>query len=467
MLQNLPVEAISVVTGCQCAVQWRWAYSAVSWLLCPAFIAYGWRRVRNGTRATAFYDWTGRYPLAWRTAKGRPRFWVHAVSVGEVVAASSVVVALRRRFPDAWVLLTTVTETGMATARQRVPAANAFAFLPFDLAPFPRWAMERVRPDALILVETELWGNLMHAAKTHGAHIVLVNGRLSDATFARAQTPLGKPVYRWLLSHLDLCLMRSDMDAERLRQLGVAHDRVQVIGDVKLDQPQVGLSEGQKAMLRSELGLFREHLLWVAGSTHAGEEDAVLRAYRRLSPHLPALRLLLAPRHVERVGSVMATVQAHGLTPLRRSLCNGKPLRANEVIVLDTVGELAQLYGLAAVAFVGGSLIPRGGHNLMEPLLHGVPVLFGPHVDNFRPHAELLRREGLGFGVRDAEELAQTAWKLLRSEALRQTIAWQAQQLLARHRGAAKRAADAIAQLLAGEGPNGRTKPIAPLRVER
>ncbi|MFA0757591.1 MAG: hypothetical protein KEFWMYNX_000247 [Candidatus Fervidibacter sp.] len=443
---------MDVVARCRCLSGWRWAYNAAAWLLSPAFVAYGLRRVRNGTRATALYDWTGRYPMAWRSVPGSPRFWVHAVSVGEVVAASSVVSALRRRFPDAWVLVTTVTETGMQTARQRILDANTFAFLPFDLMPFPQWAMERVRPDALILTETELWGNLMHAAKEIGAKVILVNGRISDATFARAQTPLGKGVYGWLLSHLDLCLMRSELDAERLRQLSVPPDRLQVVGDVKLDQPQVRLSERQREEWRLELGLIAlgnaAPLLFVAGSTHEGEEVIVLRAYQRLLSYLPQLRLLLAPRHLERLERVIAVVGEMGLVPVRRSLCAGKPLRADEVIVLDTVGELAKLYGLAAVAFVGGSLIPRGGHNLMEPVLHGVPVLFGPHMDNFRPHAELLQREGIGFLVRDENELIQTAWKLLSSEPLRRAIAWQAERLLLRHRGAAERVAEAIAQRL-------------------
>lgn len=443
---------MDVVACCRCCRRWRWIYNAAAWFLSPAFVAYGLQRVRNGTRATTFYDWTGRYPTAWRSAPGSPRFWVHAVSVGEVVAASSVVMALRRHFPNAWVLVTTVTETGMRTARQRILGANAFAFLPFDLMPFPQWAMERVRPDALILTETELWGNLMHAAKEIGAKVLLVNGRISDATFARAQTPLGKAVYGWLLSHLDFCLMRSELDAERLRQLGVPPDRLQVVGDVKLDQPQVRLSERQREEWRLELGLIplknTAPLLFVAGSTHEGEELIVLRAYQRLLSSLPGLRLLLAPRHLERVERVMALVREMGFSPVRRSLCAGKPLRAKEVLVLDTVGELAKLYGLAAVAFVGGSLIPRGGHNLMEPVLHGVPVLFGPYVDNFRPHAQLLRREGIGFLVRDENELAQTAWKLLSLEPLRRAIAWQAEQLLSRHRGAAERVVEAVAQRL-------------------
>ncbi len=417
-------------------------------LLLPGFFAYAVRRLRSGTRLNALYDWTGRYPKDWATVPQAPRLWVHAVSVGEVVAASSVVATLRSCFPKAWILVTTVTETGMQTARQRIRDADAFAFLPFDLLPFPRWAMHRVRPHALILTETELWGNLMHEAKKHGARIVLVNGRISDATFAKAQTSLGQPVYRWLLCHLDLCLMRSELDAERLLKLGVPSERVRVVGDVKLDQPQAKLSEGLKAALRSELGLFSDHLLLIAGSTHEGEEVVLLRVYRQLQPYLPNLRLLLAPRHLERVESVMAIVRAMDLVPVRRSLCTGKPLRSDEVLVLDTVGELAKLYGLATVAFVGGSLIPRGGHNIMEPVLHGVPVLFGPHTDNFRPHADLLLREGIGFQVRDETELVQTAWKLLVSEPLRRTIAWQAEQLLARHRGAAERVAHAIATLL-------------------
>ncbi len=439
---------MSVVSGCSCQRGVRWAYIQTTWLLSPFFFAYGLRRLHNGTRLTAIYDWTGRYPTEWATNQGTPRFWVHAVSVGEVAAASSVVAALRKQFPNLWLLLTTVTETGMKTAQQRIPSANAFAFLPFDLFPFPRWAMERVRPDVLVLTETELWGNLMHAAKEQGAKVVLVNGRISDATFARAQQPIGSSVYRWLLSHLDLCLMRSELDAERILQLGMPAERVRVVGDVKLDQPEVHLTESTKEFLRAELGLLRETLLLVGGSTHEGEEEKLLHVYRQLAPQFPNLRLLLAPRHIDRVERVASIVSSFGLVPVRRSRCFGKPLRSNEVLILDTVGELAKLYGLATIAFVGGSLIPRGGHNVMEPVLHGVPVLFGPHVDNFRPHAELLQREGIGFLVRNQEALRQVVLKLLHSPPLRQTIRWQAAQMLAKHRGAAQRVASAIAELL-------------------
>jgi len=452
---------MSVVSGCPCRKSMLFVYNEVMWLLSPAFFAYGARRIMDGTRFSAIYDWTGRFP-EWDKGQGAmdiksgketmtPRFWVHAVSVGEVVAASSVIAALKRKFQDAWVLVTTVTETGMKTAKQRIPNADAFAFLPFDIMPFPHWAMQHVRPDVLILTETELWGNLMHAAKKIGSKVALVNGRISDATFARAQTPLGKLAYHWLLSHLDLCLMRSELDAQRILRMGAPSQIVKVVGDVKLDQPQVRLSESVKASLRSELGFFSDHLLFVAGSTHEGEEETILRVYQRLITYLPNLRLLIAPRHLERVERVMMKVESAGLKPVRRSFCTGKPIRQNEVIVLDTVGELAKLYALAAIAFVGGSLIQRGGHNIMEPALHGVPVLFGPHIDNFRPHAELLLREGVGFQVRNENELAEVAFKLLNSEPLRRTLAWKAEQLLSRHRGASDRVANAIAELM-GQG---------------
>lgn len=439
---------MGVVPGCPCQKSIFFAYNEVIWMLSPAFLAYGLRRLKDGTRLSAVYDWTGRYPQEWAEVKGSPRFWVHAVSVGEVVAASSVIDALKRKFPNAWILVTTVTETGMGTAKQRARNANAFAFLPFDILPFTRWAMQRVKPDVLIITETELWGNLMHSAKEIGAKVVLVNGRISNATFARSQSPLGKLAYQWLLSHLDLYLMRSDFDAQRILQMGMSPSSVRTVGDVKLDQPQIRLSETVKASLRSELGFFSEHLLFVAGSTHEGEEETILRVYQRLISQLPNLRLLLAPRHLERVESVVSKVRSLGLTPVKRSECIGKPLRQNEVIVLDTVGELAKLYALATVAFVGGSLVQRGGHNIMEPILHGVPVLFGPNVDNFRPHAELLLREGVGFQVQGEDELTEVAYKLLRSEPLRRAISWKAEQLLSQHRGAAGRVVEAIAELL-------------------
>ncbi|MCS7187840.1 MAG: hypothetical protein N3B10_03830 [Armatimonadetes bacterium] len=439
---------MSVVSGCFCRRDMWFFYNEVMWLISPVFFAYGLRRVLDGTKASAFRDWTGRYPEGWAKSKGKPRIWVHAVSVGEVIAASSVVEAIKQKLPNSWLLVTTVTETGMRTAKQRIRNADSFAFLPFDITPFPKWAMRRTRPDLLVLTETELWGNLMHEARSIGAKVVLVNGRISDATFSRSQTPLGRLVYQWLLSHLDICLMRSELDAGRILKMGMPPGQVKVVGDVKLDQPQVKLSESVKDSLRSELGLFSDHLLFVAGSTHEGEEETILRVYKRLNNFIPNLRLLLAPRHLERVESVILTVRSLGLTPVRRSMCVGKPLRQNEVIVLDTIGELAKLYALATIAFVGGSLIQRGGHNIMEPVLHGVPVLFGPHVDNFRPHAELLLREKVGFKVKDENELVEIAQRLLASEPLRRTIAWQAEQLLAQHRGAAERVADAIVNLL-------------------
>lgn len=439
---------MDVLSGCFCHRSMWLVYNEGMWLLSPAFFAYGLRRVLDGTRISAFYDWTGRYPKEWAKSEGKPRFWVHAVSVGEVVAASSIVAALKRKFTNSWLLVTTVTETGIQTAKQRIPNADAFAFLPFDINPFPKWAMERVKPDALILTETELWGNLMHEAKNFGAKVVLINGRISDATFARSQTPLGKKVYSWLLSHLDICLMRSKLDAERILKMGIEPKRVKVTGDVKLDQPQVGLSESIKASLQSELGLFSETLLFIAGSTHEGEEEAVLKAYQILSKQFPNLRLMIAPRHLERTERVVEIIKSFGLTPVRRSMCVGKPLRQKEVIVLDTIGELGKLYGLAAIAFIGGSLIPRGGHNIMEPVLHGVPVIFGPHIDNFRPHAELVLNEKIGFQVCDEKGLAQVAQKLLASESLRKTIAWQSEHLLSLHRGAAEQVVQSIAELI-------------------
>lgn len=436
------------MSGCPCRKSVFFAYNEIMWLLAPAFFTYGIRRILSGTRWSVIRDWTGRFPDNWEGAKNSIRFWIHSVSVGEVIAASSVVNALQQRFKSARILVTTVTETGMRTAKQRIRNADAYAFLPFDLMPFPRWAMRRIRPSVLILMETELWGNLMHSAKEIGAKVVLVNGRISDATFAKSKTPLGKIAYQWLLSHLDLCLMRSEIDAQRISQMGASPEIVKVVGDVKLDQPLVRLSESDKLSLRSELGLFSDHLLFIAGSTHEGEEATVMRVYLRLANYLPNLRLLIAPRHLERVESVVEAIKSFGLKPVRRSFCTGAPLKQSDIIVLDTVGELSKLYGLAAVAFVGGSLVQRGGHNIMEPVLHGVPVIFGPHVDNFRPHAELLLREGIGFQIQSEDEMAEVAFKLLNSEPLRRTLAWKAEQLLSRHRGASERVVEAVERLL-------------------
>ncbi len=426
------------MSGCPCKKGVWWTYVLLGWVVSPAFGWYGLRRLRSGTSWKALREWTGRFPLTSRCDGRQPRFWVHAVSVGEMMTASRLLIGLRKRWPDAFILVTTVTATGRQTARKAAAAADEVFFLPFDLWPFPDWAMRRIGPDALLLIETELWGNLLHSAKRWDVGTVWVNGRISDATYARARRGPGKWVYRWLLSHLDLCLMRTDDDRQRLVEITGDPLPIEVTGDLKLDRVEPGSGRHLSA-LRQSLGIAPDDLVFVAGSTHPGEEEILFRSYRELVRKFPSLRLIVAPRHIDRAEEVRELVRKFGLKGrLRTEVDKGRDGEA-KVVILNTVGELAQVYGTATVSFVGGSLVPRGGHNLMEPTFFGVPVLFGPYIDNFRFHGRELVASGGGFLVRNGADLTRVVDELLTSEHMRTEIAIRARQLLSRHRGATDR----------------------------
>ncbi|MCS7224923.1 MAG: 3-deoxy-D-manno-octulosonic acid transferase [Armatimonadetes bacterium] len=436
------------MSGCPCRKGVWWTYNLLGWLVSPAFGWYAVKRLCSGTSWSAYRDWTGRFPAIGHNRDQRLRFWVHAVSVGEMMAAGRLIDALRQRWSDAQILVTTVTETGYQTAQKIARSADRVHFLPFDLLPFPWWGMRQFCPDALILVETELWGNLLHSAKAIGALTVWVNGRISDATYARGRHRLGSAVYRWLLSHLDYCLMRTPEDGDRLVRL-IGHSvPSEVVGDLKLEMGSVPLDESRLSVLRQSLGLREGDPVLVAGSTHPGEEEIVLKAYQALRSRFPSLRLILAPRHIDRAGEVADLIARQGLRYRRRTDANEENLDGSEVVILDTVGELAQVYGLATVSFVGGSLIPRGGHNLLEPAFFGVPVLFGPHIDNFRYHGAELVKSGVGYVVRDGDELVHQIIFFLKSATIRQTVSERAQKLLSQHQGVARRIVERVADLL-------------------
>jgi 3-deoxy-D-manno-octulosonic-acid transferase len=394
--------------------------------------------------------WRAGYPLAlrerlgWiRLAPGPPRFWVHAVSVGEVMAAVPLVRALRARWPETEVVVSTVTATGGRVARARLDdVAATFAF-PLDLAGAPRRAVRRVAPRCFIALETELWPNLLRALARTRTPAVLANGRISDRSYPRYRWVRG--LFRRVLDHVALFAMQSEEDARRIISLGARPERVIVTGNLKMEAPAG--DSGSERMWRRLLHL-EETRVFLAGSTHRGEEIPVVEAFVALRAIAGPLRLIVAPRHPERADEVEALVRARGLPVVRRSRIGSGT--GDEVILLDTVGELASLYAVADVIFVGGSLVPVGGHNVIEPALFGKPVVFGPHMHNFRAAAGLLTRAGGGIQVPDGAALVGALRALLVDEAdrrVRGEAAWRAVSL---HQGACQRTVDALAGLLEG-----------------
>lgn len=422
-------------------------YNALLLFLSPLLALYLLWRLAKGKEDRAHWGerW-GRLPDAVRGEHGRPRIWVHAVSVGEVMAAAPVLRALRARFPDALIVLSTGTTGGREVARKQSPPADHVVYFPLDLPFTTRRALAAVRPDALVLMEWEIWPNFLSAAKRiYQAKIVVLNGRISDRGLAQGRR--GSFFTGPGLRAVDRFAMQSDQDADRALLVGCDPARVTVLGNTKFDEAVRPLSGEERADLQMDLGIPIGAPVWVCGSTRPGEEAIIARAFARVRQTFPGLRLIVAPRHIERAAEVVGVFADAGWAVARRS---SRPDQAAPVLVLDTFGELGRVYAVADVAFVGGSLLPFGGQSVFQPLAQGVPALFGPHMNNQRDIAALSRAAGVGFLVGDADSLADEVTRLLAlPEKEKNTLAGAARALIARNQGVAERCADLVAGLLA------------------
>ena len=377
-----------------------------------------------------------------------PRVWVHAVSVGEAIAAAPLVDGLRRRYPSSPLVITTVTETGARVVRERFTGQATHRFLPVDVPGAVRRAVEAADPRFVICMETELWPNLFHALAERRIPLMVANGRLSDRSFRRYRLVQG--FMRAVLEKVTVFAMRSDEDAQRVVALGARPERVVVTGNVKHDATDD--EPGAADRWRHLLGIAAGRPLWVAGSTHRGEEELVLTAHAEVRRRFPDLGLILAPRHPERVREVDAVITSRGFASVHRSelpastATNG---RTPAVIVLDTVGELAQLYAIADVVFVGGSLVPAGGHNVLEPAARGKPVLTGPHTANFRDATALLTNTGAARTVADAAGLGRELAALLADATVRERLGAAGRAAVASRHGAVGETLGLVARFLA------------------
>lgn len=397
----------------------------------------------------------------------RPLIWIHAVSLGEVVAVTPLVKELHQRHPDYRFIVSTFTETGREAVEQRLATIAEHRYAPLD---FP-WVVEtfvrRWQPRLYVFVETEFWPNLLRALRRRGVPTVLVNGRLSTRSYARQQWSLVRWFYGAMLRKVSLFLMQSDRDVERVVSLGADPRSVRRTGNIKFDQP---MSEPSGlGISRSDLGVGEHEQLLVAGSTHPGEEEAVVAAYRLIVTACPSAVLLLAPRHIERAEQVEAMLHAQGMAVQRRSAVRkngGVSGSGPRAVILDTRGELASVYREAAVAFVGGTLVPIGGHNLLEPAVWAKPVLFGPYTDNCAEVAGLLTQGGAGIRVTDAETLARQVIRVLNNPADSTRMGQLAQQVIRQNQGALERTLEAIETLLVqdqanvGSSPERRAVPL-------
>jgi 3-deoxy-D-manno-octulosonic-acid transferase len=373
-----------------------------------------------------------------------PCGWIHAVSVGEAIAAAPLVEGLRRTWPTLPLVVSTVTETGARVVRDRFAGLARHRYFPLDFPGAARRVIASIQPAFFVCMETELWPNVLRGLAARGVPSMIANGRLSDRSFRRYRLVRG--AMRRVLADVTVFAMQSDEDARRVIALGAVPERVVVTGNLKHDP--LPDPAGAADLWHRLLGLGAGQPVWIAGSTHRGEDEVVLEAHRQARTTHADLVLVLAPRHPERVGEVMKLVAARGLTAVRRSELSGVQRPGAPIIVLDTVGELAQLYSIADVVFVGGSLMAFGGHNMLEPALRGKPVLFGPHTFNFREAAAMLLNAGGAAVVHDAGELAAELQQLLADADLRGRRGAAAREAAASRHGASRTTLDRVARYL-------------------
>jgi 3-deoxy-D-manno-octulosonic-acid transferase len=398
---------------------------------------------RHGKYSKGLAERLGRLPSRLRLPKEQePVIWVHAVSVGEVLATAGLVEELRRRFPQHRIFISTTTDTGQALARQRFGEANVFYF-PMDFAFAIRPYLQALRPQMVVIAETEFWPNFLRLAHASGARIAVVNARISDRSWPSYRRFRG--LLRRLLANVDLFLAQTPEDAARLQDIGARAERVQVTGNLKFDIP-APTPPAIVESVRKSAAASRAGPVLVCGSTVEGEEPLLLKAFENLLVQHPRAVMILAPRHPERFAAVGALIEQMSIRFCRRTLWNGEALTGG-VFLLDTIGELAALYAVADVAFVGGSLVPRGGHNIIEPAQYGVATVVGNHTENFRDIVSL-------FESRDAVRIVGPAdlplllLELLANDSERRALGQRAAETMRSQIGATERTAGELQKLL-------------------
>lgn len=394
-----------------------------------AFAVVLWRGLRDRSYWQGLAERFGLGPMV-----SAPSVWLHAVSLGEMSAAAPLIHAIRTRHSRLPLLLTTATPAGRARAQALFGASVDVRFLPYDTPGSVRRFLARARPRLAVIMETELWPNLFRECERRGVRVLLANARLSAKSVARYRR-FGSLFSGLFTANVQVAAQSAE-DASRFQSIGSAPERTHVAGNVKFDlQLAAGIID-QGRSLRAAFGSGRP--VWIAGSTHAGEEEQLLDAHARLLAEMPDALLLLVPRHKDRFAAVTELLVRRGVRFARRS-GGVVPDAGSQVLLVDTVGELALLYACADVAFVGGSLVAVGGHNLLEPAALGLPVLTGPHYFNSREIAQLLLERGAALQVADAQELAAVLRRLLDDPQERRRIGAAGKQIVESNRGSVAR----------------------------
>ncbi len=392
---------------------------------------------------------------------GDRSIWIHAVSVGEVLTARALVSDLRDRYPGLRLFVSTTTMTGQRVARSNIQGVDAVFFFPFDFGFIVTRTLRLVRPRLFIMMETEIWPNLLRACHRQGVRTLLVNGRISARSYPRYR--LARPLFRLVLDHVDRFCMQSEESARRIVDIGADPSRVTVTGSLKFDSLEVPTAESLGRGPGRVLRFFRAspgRVVIIAASTLKGEEDLVLSAFRRVKDQAPDALLVLAPRKPERFAEAEAIARREGFSVVRRSDLPIDAEPRQDVVVLDTIGELARLFQIGTVVFVGGSLVDAGGHNILEPAVFGKPIVFGPHMQNFAEIARAFLEQGAAVEVASGRELEETLVALAGDPVRRASLGAAARALVEANRGAKDRSLAAIAELLPPASSTGVVTPF-------
>lgn len=335
------------------------------------------------------------------------RVWIHAVSVGEVTAAVPIVASLKMKRPAIKIIFSTSTETGQQMAQQLVKSADVFIYFPVDIPYVVRKVIRLAKPDVFVMVETELWPNFLKACKLNSVKTLMVNGRLSPRSYKKYR--LTKYFWKGVLADLSSAGMIAEIDASRIKNIGMDKDRIKVLGNAKYDALAAMAAPALQEEIARRINLQAGERFFVAGSTHQGEEEIIIQVYRQLLKQYPDFKLIIVPRHVERTTAVLELLLSAGLPDviIMTDMNKGKIREKERVIVVDVIGELFKIYSLATIVYCGGSLVPKGGQNILEAAAWGKVIFYGPSMEDFSEERALLEEAGCGVTIKNEKQLLQ------------------------------------------------------------
>ena len=421
-----------------------------------------WQAVRYRKYIGSLRQRLGYLPISFNL-DGEESIWIHAVSVGEVLTARAILPQLRERYPRLRLFLSTTTMTGQQIARNSLQYVDEVFYFPFDLGFIVNRTLRMVRPRLFIMMETEIWPNLLRACHRGGIRTVLVNGRISSRSYPRYR--LARPFFRRVLAHVDRFCMQGEESARRIVEMGADPEKVLVTGSLKFDSLDLPGAPGAADRGRNRvLRYFRvanDRPVVIAASTLKGEEEPVLEAFQRIRARFPGALLIVAPRKPERFDEVEQLARRGGWQVARRSELPVDSEPRQDVVVLDTIGELAQLYQVATAVFVGGSIVDQGGHNILEPAVFGKAIVFGPHMQNFAEIARAFVENDAAIQIRSGRDLDQALLGLLTDPVRRARLGAAARALVEANRGARGKTVTAIARVLPPQEPGN----VRPFRV--